>query len=153
MVKHIVGIFILLFYVQPLLAGGVVIKDSWIREAPPTARVLAGYFTLHNQDQKDNVIISARSKEFFGVEIHLSNVQQGMMKMEKQDKILLPKGEMFHFKPGGYHLMLIKPKRQLHAGDKVNITLQFEDGKEISDTFIVRKDVNKPMQGMEHHQH
>ncbi len=153
MFKNIVGVLILLFYAQPLLADGIVIKDSWIREAPPTSRVLAGYFILHNKDQKDNVIISVKSKDFVEVEIHLSKVQQGMMKMEKQDKLILPKGEMFHFKPGGYHLMLIKPKRKLHSGDKVEIILEFEDGKEISGTFIVRKDADKPMQDMQHHQH
>jgi copper(I)-binding protein len=153
MCKYIIGVFILLFYAQPLLADGIVIKDSWVREAPPNSRVLAGYFTLLNDDKKDHVIISTRSKDFVEIEIHLSKVQQGMMKMEKQDKVLLPKGEMFHFKPGGYHLMLIKPKRKLRSGDKVEIILELEGGREISDTFIVRKDINKPMQSMHHHQH
>ena len=153
MFKNIIGIFILLLNAPLLLADGIVITDSWIREAPPTSRVLAGYFIVLNRDQKDHVIVSAKSKDFVGVEIHFSKVQQGMMKMEKQDNILLPEGEMFHFKPGGYHLMLIKPKRKLRSGDKVEIILRFEDGKEMSNTFIVRKDISKPKQDTHNHRH
>lgn len=153
MLKKTIGLFILLVcgYAQPVLAGDIMISDPWVREAPPAARMLAGYFLLRNHDQKDHVLVSARSEAFAKVEMHLSSVQQGMMKMEKQDKITFLHGKEFHFKPGGYHLMLMKPKRKLSSGDKVEIILVFGDGKELPVTFTVRKAKEKPMQEMQHH--
>lgn len=153
MLKNTIGLYILLvcLYAQPLLAGNIMISDPWIREAPPVSKVLAGYFLLRNHEQKDLVLVSAKSKDFSKVEIHLSKMHQGMMKMEKQNKVSLPQGKEFQFKPGGYHLMLMSPKRKLSSGDKVEIILVFEDGKELPATFTVRKDTSKPMQGMQHH--
>ena len=43
------------------------------------------------------------------------------------------------FAPGGYHLMLMNPKRTLRAGDPVVINLQFRGGPDLPVAFQVRK--------------
>jgi len=43
------------------------------------------------------------------------------------------------FAPGGYHLMLMNPKRTLRAGDPVVINLEFRGGLVLAVAFEVRK--------------
>jgi len=59
--------------------------------------------------------------------------------MEHAQKIeLLPNASLL-FAPGGYHLMLLNPKRALHAGDRVDINLEFLGGLVIPVAYEVRK--------------
>ncbi|MDC6663070.1 copper chaperone PCu(A)C, partial [Leclercia adecarboxylata] len=41
------------------------------------------------------------------------------------DGLALPGGQTLALQPGGVHLMLLKPKRPLSAGQTVRVTLQF----------------------------
>jgi len=43
------------------------------------------------------------------------------------------------FAPGGYHLMLMNPKRRLHSGDRVEIVLEFRGGLVVPVAYEVRK--------------
>jgi copper(I)-binding protein len=49
-----------------------------------------------------------------------------MMMMRPVPKLGVPAGGKLEMKPGGYHLMLLNLKRQLKAGQVVNLTLVFE---------------------------
>jgi copper(I)-binding protein len=42
------------------------------------------------------------------------------------------------FAEGGYHLMLLQPKRSLRPGDRVLITLRFVQGPSVEARFEVR---------------
>jgi len=101
----------------------LVIADAWIPEAPPVARVMAGYMTLKNNSNKMITVTSVTSPDFKRVEIHRTETKQGMARMIKQKHIEVPaKGETV-FKSGGLHLMLINPKRRLKRGERVTLIL------------------------------
>ena len=51
----------------------------------------------------------------------------------------LPPAASLIFAPGGYHLMLMNPKRTLRAGDPVVIKLEFRGGLVLPVAYEVRK--------------
>ncbi|HTE95301.1 MAG TPA: copper chaperone PCu(A)C [Bradyrhizobium sp.] len=119
--------------------AGVSIRDAWVREAPPGATMMAGYMVLKNNTPRSQVLVAARSSGFGTVMIHRTVVKGGLTGMEHAPKIeLLPNASLL-FEPGGYHLMLLNPKRALHAGDRVDIKLEFLGGLVIPVAYEVRK--------------
>lgn len=120
-------------------AAGLVLHDPWVREAPPMASMLAGYVTIENTGAKAEAIVSASSPAFGDVEIHRTIIKDGMARMIKQDRLVIPAHGKMVLAPGGYHLMMMMPKRPLHAGDTVEVTLSLENGQKITTTMPVRK--------------
>ena len=130
----------------------IIIRDAWIREAPPNSMVLAGYMILENQSDRSQSLTSASATAFGRATIHRTVQKDGIAHMMHQEHVTIPARGKVVFAPGGYHLMLMEPKRSLHAGDKATVTLFFEDKSKISIAFEVRKDM--PMEGkvdMKHH--
>lgn len=120
-------------------AADIMVSDAWIREGPPTARVLAAYLTLKNAGRDKVHLTGAASDAFDRVEIHRTEIQAGMMHMMPQDKVPVAPGESVAFEPGGYHLMLTTPKRTLRAGDSITLRLVFDNGETVSVDAPVRK--------------
>jgi copper(I)-binding protein len=118
---------------------GVSVRDAWVREAPPGAAMMAGYMVLQNNTSRPQVLLAASSSGFGTVMIHRTVVKEGLTGMEHASQIeLLPNARLL-FAPGGYHLMLLNPKRTLHAGDHVDISLEFRGGLVIPVAYEVRK--------------
>jgi len=131
------------------LAGeGLMIEDPWVREPPPMASALGGFMTIHNPSGTERVLVGASSPAFGSVMLHRTVAQDGMMRMLHQHAITIPAHGMLAFEPGGYHIMLMQPKQPLKAGDKVEVTLQFQDGASETVTYEVRADA-----GMHHGGH
>ncbi len=108
-------------------AEELVITESWVREGPPTAAVLAGYMRIHNPGDKDIVIHGAESPQFALVEIHRTEVVEGVARMVLQDQLVVPAGESIVLEPGGLHLMLIQPDKPLRQGDNIRIGLHLDN--------------------------
>lgn len=124
------------------------IENAWVREAPPTARVLGAFMHLHNTSEQELVIQGASSADFERVEIHQTVMTDGVARMVPQASLRLGAGEHIDLKPGSYHLMLIGPTRRLSAGDQVAIQLQC--GKR---NHTLQAEVRKGMGGDEHEHH
>ena len=117
-----------------------VIEKAWIRAAPPGATALAGYAIVRNPCPAPLVITDASSGEFVMGMIHETVVLDGLSKMRHVKSLPLPARGDLSFAPGGRHLMLMHPKRQLKVGDKVKVSLKLTDGRQISAYFAVSKD-------------
>ena len=119
--------------------AGVSVRDAWIREAPPGMTMMAGYMELRNNTSRPQVLVAASSSGFESVMIHRTIAKDGMTGMEHAPQIeLLPNASLL-FAPGGYHLMLLNPKRTLRAGDRVEIQLEFRGGLVLPVVYEVRK--------------
>ena len=125
------------------------VDDAWVREAPPGAKALAGYMKLHNHADKARVLVGAESPAFESVMLHKTIFEGEMSKMVHQHMITVPANGMVSFEPNSYHLMMMKPKQSLKAGDKVSVTLSFKNG----DTQEVSHEVRSAMGGMDHSGH
>ena len=119
--------------------AGVSVRDAWIRETPPGMTMMAGYMALRNNTSRSQVLVAASSSVFESVMIHRTIVKDGMARMEHASQIELATNASLIFAPGGYHLMLMKPKRALRAGDPVVINLEFRGGLVLPVAFEVRK--------------
>ncbi len=119
--------------------AGVSVRDAWVRETPPGVAMMAGYMVLQNNSSRSQVLVAASSSAFETVTIHRTIVKDGMTGMEHTPQIeLLPNASLL-FAPGGYHLMLLNPKRTLHAGDRIDIHLKFRGGLVLPVAYEVRK--------------
>lgn len=130
----------LLSCISPSSVAETAIKvhDAWIREGPPTATVLAAYLDIENQTNTILKLIGADSPSFERIEIHRTEMKNGIARMHPQKVITLSPLSRMVFSPGNYHLMLVGPKGPLRAGATVELELQFEDGSTYALTVIVR---------------
>jgi copper(I)-binding protein len=119
--------------------AGVSVRDAWVRESPPGVAMMAGYMALRNNTSRSQVLVAASSSGFETVMIHRTIVKDGMAGMVHASQIELTPGASLIFAPGGYHLMLVNPKRALRAGDRVDINLEFRGGLVLPVAFEVRK--------------
>jgi copper(I)-binding protein len=133
----------LILAVTPIAAAseatGVSVRDAWVRESPPGVAMMAGYMALRNNTSRSQVLVAASSSGFETVMIHRTIVKDGMARMEHAPQIELSPNASLLFAPGGYHLMLLNPKRTLRAGDPVVINLEFRGGLVLPVAFEVRK--------------
>ncbi len=121
---------------------GVSIHGAWISETPPGAQVQAGYMTIANNTGAGTSLVGAASTQFEDIQIHRSQFENesGFVRMVHEEQVDIEPGGSIHFKPGGYHLMLMRPVRALKAGESVPLTLLFIDGQKLTVMFDVRRD-------------
>ncbi len=119
--------------------GGIVVKDAWVREAPPNAKVLAAYMTIENHTGTDKVLTGVTSSSFDRIEIHQTLNRDGMASMEQQKELGIAAENSVKLEPGGLHLMLFNPGAALKAGDSITFSLKFADGGASVASAIVKK--------------
>lgn len=129
--------------------GHLVVDDAWVREAPPGAMALAGYMKLHNHADENRMLVGAQSPAFESVMLHKTVIEGKMSKMVHQHMVTIPAKGMVSFEPNSFHLMMMKPKQALKAGDKVAVTLHFKNGATQQVEHMVRTATN----GMSHSGH
>lgn len=103
-------------------AADLDIRDAWIPEAPPTARMLAGYLTLFNSGD-DEIVLTGAESDFGRVEIHRSEEVDGISRMRRQDAVEVAPGETLQFRQGGLHLMIMDFERVPTAGSGIPLVL------------------------------
>lgn len=109
-------------------AGGLQVRDGYIRELPPGQVNSAAYFTLLNDSAAAVALVAATSDVADRVEIHAHRMSGSAMRMEQLHRVEVAARGQLQFKPGGLHLMLIDLKRPLRAGDTVTVILLDERG-------------------------
>ncbi len=119
--------------------GQVSVEDAWIREAPPTAMVLAGYMSIRNKSDQAHTVTKVASPDFAAVEIHGTVMAAGVARMVHKERLELPPRSTLRLEPGGLHLMLMQPNKPLLSGDDVTLELELDDGSRIVATVPVRR--------------
>jgi copper(I)-binding protein/putative intracellular protease/amidase len=114
-------------------AGKIVVRDAWIQEMPPSKQLTAAHMVIDNVSGTDTALIGARAGIAGAVELHRAEMDNGMMRMHKLDRIPVPIGKTDL--SGELHIMLIGLKTPLKEGDQVALTLEFENS--VSKTVMV----------------
>jgi copper(I)-binding protein len=113
-------------------AGNLAISNVWTRATPDNARAAAGFLTIKNKGDVEDVLIEIRSDISERVEIHAMDMSNGVMTMRPVDGgIVIPAGEEVSLKPCGFHVMFIGMEEQLIEGEAVNIALVFANAGEV----------------------
>jgi len=115
------------------------IRDSWIKNLPPSVPVRAGYMTIHNPQSKTVSIVSLSSDAFDSIEIHQTIAQDGMMRMERIPILIIEPDSTVQLTPGGLHLMMMNPGEPTQIGDSIEILILFDDGSEQKLEMWVKK--------------
>ena len=109
-------------------AATLEITTPWIREAPPTSRVLAAYMSINNPGDAAVTINAISSPDFESAELHRTVINEGVASMQHIKQLEVPANGDIMLEPGGLHLMLFNPKRMLAAGDTVTLTIHVTNG-------------------------
>ncbi len=122
-----------------LLAAEVQIINSTVRQPLPGRLVSSGYLSIKNLGPKTISLVAASSPWFEKVELHQHSYVDGMMRMQRVDRIVVEPHRTVHLQPGGLHMMLFTPKQPLQLDQQVPIELQLDDGQQISVVAVVTK--------------
>ena len=126
------------------------IDHPFARATPPGAKSGGAFFVVANSGATPDKLIGVASPAARSAEMHQMAVDAGVMKMRAVPALDVPSGGKLELKPGGYHVMLLDLKQPLKAGDKVPLTLTFQNAGSI----VVSVDVESmaSMDGMMHKQ-
>lgn len=119
-------------------ANSIIIENTWSPDAPPVAKVMAGYMSIKNNSNKDIKITSANSPLFKRVEIHLTEMKNGMMRMTKQENLNIKAKSHIELKPGGLHMMLMGKLKPVTKGSTIPVSLSLDNGETIQVSLKVK---------------
>ena len=119
--------------------GGITVSEAWARPSPMMERAGAAYMVLQNGGAAEDKLLSVEGDVAQAIELHETKEMNGMMQMSPVPNIPVPAGGKAELKPGGLHVMLIGLTRELKAGDKVQLTLNFEKAGKIPVTVEVKE--------------
>ena len=112
-------------------AAEITVEGAWVRMPPPVADTAAAYLVLNNSGEVDVNITSVESAAAGKPEFHSMDMHDGMMHMQKMEKVVVPAHGKLEFVPGADHLMLKDLQRELKAGDHVVLKLNTSDGHSV----------------------
>jgi copper(I)-binding protein len=137
-------------------SGGIKVSDAWSRPSAMVAGAGAAYMIIENTGSVADALVGGSSPVAATVEVHETYAVEemppasgmpaesqgmggsGMMGMRRIDTLDVPAGGTVELKPGGYHIMLIGLTRELVVGERIEITLTFEEAGDIKVTAEVR---------------
>lgn len=114
-----------LFVSSTAAAAQVAVEAPWVRASVAQQHATGAFMRL--TAQRDTRLVGARSPAAEAVEVHEMAMEGQMMRMRQIAALPLPRGRSIALAPGGYHIMLIGLRRALRAGERVPMTLVFED--------------------------
>lgn len=148
--RVVFSLFLLLFFSRSAFAHHIEVSQAWVPEAAPVAKVMAAYMDISNHSKQGSYITAIRSPQFKKVEIHSMTHENGMMHMEKQERLEIPAGKTFSLQPGGYHVMLFNPKQWYQAGSTISLFITLDNTSTFKVEAPVRKETGGDT-GMHHH--
>ena len=118
--------------------GFLTVKDAWARAAAAGADT-AVYFTIINGKVGPDVLVGVSTDAAKSASLHQTTTDNsGMTGMQMVPQVTIPGGGTVKFEPGGYHVMLVGLTNELKPGDKVNVTLTFEQAGVVAVAAEVR---------------
>lgn len=116
-------------------------KDGWVRLGPAAMPMMAGFGRIANPCPVPVEIVSASSPAFAQVSIHETRNVDGVNRMRELERLRIAPDGVVALKPGGMHLMLMRPRAPLKEGSKVVVNFKLQDGREILSELMVRKPI------------
>lgn len=139
-----------LLFVAAAHADTPAVVDAWVAETPPGAPVAAGYLELHNLTDEPLVVTAAMSERFPNVEIHRTEMVDGVARMRAAERLEVAPGARLVFEPGGLHLMIQLPDgASPRAGERIPLVLESSLGP-IAFTAPVLSADEAPIEGSTH---
>jgi hypothetical protein len=116
---------------------GPAIRSAWVRSVPPTAMMTAGYLSVFNPGPDEIVIVSVESPQFGSIEMHGTDIVDGVSRMRQRETVAVPPGETVNFEPGGLHLMLMEPVEGIPESGSIELVLILGDGSRLETSAAI----------------
>lgn len=120
------------------------VREGWVRMPPSgmsmkSMPTMAGFGRIVNRCSTPATILSARSPSFASVELHETKVIGGVSKMRPVPTLRIAPDGAAVLRPGGMHLMLMRPGATLKAGSRIVVEFELAGGGTLLGEFEVRK--------------
>ncbi|WP_153116727.1 copper chaperone PCu(A)C [Rhodocyclus tenuis] len=115
-------------HAQHASGATISVVDPYVRLSPPAAVATGAFMVLRNDSDSPRRLVRAESTAAKTVELHNHIDENGVMKMRAVKDIEIPAKGSATLKPGSYHVMLIDLTAPLKEGERLPITLRFDDG-------------------------
>ncbi|NWF71224.1 MAG: copper chaperone PCu(A)C [Chloroflexi bacterium] len=124
-------------------SGQLAVRDAWTR---PVAQGMTGgvYLTIENGTHRDDRLIAVTSDVAETVEIHQTQIDNNIARMQFFTGLDIPAGGSLTIAPGHYHLMLVNVQRELSVGDRITTVLHFASGTQLLVQVPVQFDAETP---------
>ena len=129
----------------------IVVQNTMIKTTPPGINNSAAYLTILNNSDSDITLINVASDAAQLVEMHEHIMSNGVMKMQRMEPLKIEANSSVKFQPGGYHIMFIGVTQDIKDGDKIDITLSFDDGTKKIISSIAKKKYEASENTHKHH--
>lgn len=120
-------------------SGPIEIPHAWARATAATAKTGAAYLTIANKGASDDRLVAVAAPVAAKAELHVTSMDNGVMKMRPLDGVEVKAGGHAELKPGGMHIMLVGLTAPLKAGQKFPLTLTFEKAGKVEVMVTVEK--------------
>ncbi len=141
-----------LIFFLALLPGAVFgdtlnIGTPMVPAAPPSAMAHAAYMMVRNDGDTTRELIGVSAEGYAMAHLHRSEEKDGVATMTSVASIAIAPGQTVALKPGGLHIMLMRPKAPVSLGDVVSLVLEFSDGstQAVDVTVVEQGDIEKTM--------
>lgn len=118
---------------------GITAVEPWARPAD-AGKHTAVYVQLENGRSEGDSLTGVRSEAAERAELHESVMEGEVMRMRPVVGFALPSGGRLELRPMGAHVMLLRLRDPLVAGDTVEVTFDFASGRSLA----VRAGVRTP---------
>ncbi|GJI97098.1 transporter [Duganella caerulea] len=127
-------LYLMLLAALPAFAQ-VTVSEAWVRGTVAAQKATGAFMTLTSA--QDSRLVGASSPAAGVVEVHEMKMVDDVMRMRQIDGLALPAGHPVQLSPGGYHLMMMQLKQPLATGQKIPLTLEFEDAHKVRSKVVV----------------
>lgn len=105
--------------------GQLAVTGAYVREPVPPTKVAAGYFTVRNGTDRPDVLEGVSTGAGLSAQLHVMGAGGAMRAMS--GGVTVPAHGQFVLTTGRSHLMISQLVAPLHAGDQVNMDLDFRN--------------------------
>ncbi len=115
------------------------VREGWVRMPPSKMPMMAGFGRIVNRCAMPVTIVAARSPSFGAVELHETRIVDGVSRMRPVPELRIAPDGSAVLKPGGLHLMLMRPAAELKPGSRIVVEFELAGGGTLLGEFEVRK--------------
>lgn len=120
------------------ITEAITVSDAYVYLPMPGKTTTAAFFTIHNNTAKAVTLIGISADLAERVELHSHTHEDGMMKMRREENVLVPANSELVFESGAWHVMLFGVASSLQSGTQLPLVLNFSDGSHLSVTAHVK---------------
>ncbi len=126
--------------------GDIMVTGAYAYETPKSAPSGAGYLTVKNMGDTDDVLLAVRADPM-QVMMHETVEENGIARMIHKMSVPIAAGDPVSFEPGGLHIMLMGLNGDpFEDGETVPATLVFENAGEVAVDFaVINRRADPPM--------